>query len=57
MTETLTSREQRGYWSGRRVDDILSENHAALPERKGPAEQDDWREVRLSSHVLASLTP
>jgi hypothetical protein len=48
MTETLTSREQRGYWSGRRVDDILSENHAALPERKAPAEQDDWREVRLS---------
>jgi hypothetical protein len=47
VTETLTAHEQRGYWSGRRVDDIVSNNHAALPERKPYTEQDDWREVCL----------
>jgi hypothetical protein len=48
VMETLTPHEQRGYWSGRRVDDIVSEHwHATLPERKPYTEQDDWREVCL----------
>ena len=44
-TPTTHAHEQRGYWSGRRVNDIISENHAAPPERKPYTEQDDWREV------------
>ena len=58
VMETLTAHEQRGYWSGRRVDDIISER-CATPERKPHTEQDDWREVCLFPFrtCLADLPP
>ena len=47
MTQTLTAHEEHGYRSGGRVDNIQSEIHAPLPDRKPDEEQDDWREVCL----------
>ena len=45
VTEKVLAHEQRGFWSGHHIDDILSENHAMPPGRKAHADQDGWREV------------